>query len=64
MAYHCNIPEKQVPREFTSKEKSDIRTLMRFVEVYCREKHVLEKSPFTFNKVDVKLIRRKRPYAV
>jgi len=59
MACHCNIPEKQVPREFTSKEKSDIRTLMRFVEVYCREKHVLEKSPFTFNKVDVKLIRRK-----
>lgn len=43
----------------TSKEKSDIRTLMRFVEIYCRENHSLEKAPFTFRKIDLKTIRKK-----
>ena len=26
-------------RPISSKEKADIRTLMKFVEVYCRENH-------------------------
>lgn len=52
-------PEKKISREFTSKEKYDVRTLMRFVEIYCREKHVQEKDSFTFRRVDVKSIRKK-----
>jgi hypothetical protein len=38
-------------RDITSKEKSDIRTLMRFMEIYCRENHFREKSSFIFNKI-------------
>jgi hypothetical protein len=34
-----NQPGKDISRDITSKEKSDISTLMRFVEIYCREKH-------------------------
>jgi len=46
-------PRKVVVLDFTSKEKSDIQTLMRFVEIYCREKHPQEETPFTFNKIDL-----------
>jgi hypothetical protein len=44
-------PRKAVILDFTPKEKSDIQTLMRFVEIYCREKHPQETTPFTFNKI-------------
>jgi hypothetical protein len=47
-------PRKVVVQDFTSKEKSDIRTLMRFVEIYCREKHNEGKSQFTFKAFDIK----------
>jgi hypothetical protein len=44
------LPEsdKGFARNITLKEKSDIRTLMRFVEIYCREKQHQEKSQFHF----------------
>ena len=51
--------DKGSTSNITSKEKSDIRTLMRFVEIYCRENHSQEKTPFTFKMVDVKSIRKK-----
>ncbi len=59
MTDYSDNSAKQISREFTTKEKSDIRTLMRFVEIYCREKHTNEKSPFTFTRIDVKSIRKK-----
>jgi hypothetical protein len=42
----------------TSKERSDIRTLMRFVEIYCRENHLQEKTPFVFDKIKVKSMKK------
>lgn len=59
MTDYSDNSAKQISRELTTKEKSDIRTLMRFVEIYCREKHTNEKSPFTFTRIDVKSIRKK-----
>jgi hypothetical protein len=55
------LPEsdKGFARNITLKEKSDIRTLMRFVEIYCREKQHQEKSQFTFKVLDIKSIREK-----
>lgn len=44
-------PRKVFVLDFTPKEKSDIQTLMRFIEIYCREKHPQDKTPFTFNKI-------------
>jgi Nitrous oxide-stimulated promoter len=52
-------PGKDLSRDFTTKERSDIRILMRFVEIYCREKHSQEKNLFTFKLVDIKSIRKK-----
>ena len=37
-------------------EKSDIRTLMKFVEIFCRENHNGERAPFFFRQLDVKEI--------
>ena len=54
-----NQPRNDVVRDLTSKEKTDIRTLMRFVEIYCRENHVQEKIPFAFKALDIKSIRKK-----
>lgn len=55
-----DLPEKITSIDtLTSKEKSDIRTLMRFVEIYCRENHSLEKAQFTFGKIDLKSFRKK-----
>jgi hypothetical protein len=46
-----------VPRErISEKEKADIRMLMRFVEIYCRENHSGEKSPFAFKLFELKSI--------
>jgi hypothetical protein len=41
------------------KEKADIRTLMKFVEVYCRENHDGERTLFTFKKLDLEQIEKK-----
>lgn len=59
MTNYSDNSARQISREFNTKEKYDIRTLMRFVEIYCREKHANEKSPFIFTKIDVKSIRKK-----
>jgi len=40
-------------------EEEDIRTLMKFVGVYCREKHDGERTPFSFKLVDLKGIEKK-----
>jgi hypothetical protein len=46
-------------REVSKKEKDDIRTLMRFVGIYCREHHNGEKVPFSFRLFDIKEIEKK-----
>ncbi len=38
------------------KEKSDIRTLVRFVAIYCREHHRGEKMPFSMKQLDISAI--------
>ena len=42
----------------SSKEKSDIRTLVRFVAIYCREHHQGEKPPFSLKQFDIKPIAK------
>jgi len=46
-------------REFLKKEKEDIRILMKFAGIYCRENHSGEKVPFAFKLFDIKKIERK-----
>ncbi len=46
-------------REISEKEKEDIRVLMKFVGVYCREHHNGEKGPFSFRPFDIKEIEKK-----
>jgi hypothetical protein len=41
------------------KEKDDIRILMKFVSIFCRENHEAEKTPFPFKLFEVKEIERK-----
>lgn len=48
-----------VHKDFSEKEKSDIRTLMKFVEIFCRENHNGERRPFTFRLRDLKEIEKK-----
>jgi hypothetical protein len=45
--------------EFSKKEKDDIRTLMKFVGIYCRENHPEEKAPFSFKLFDIKEMEKK-----
>ena len=45
--------------EVPKKEKADIRILMKFVGIFCRENHNGEKVPFTFKPFDIKEIKRK-----
>lgn len=40
----------------SKKEKEDLRTLLRFVEIYCRENHDGERPPFSFRRYDLKEI--------
>ncbi len=40
------------------KEKADIRTLMKFVGIYCKENHDGEKTPFVFKQIDLKDIEK------
>ena len=46
-------------KTISRKEISDIRTLMRFVAIYCREHHEGEKTPFSLRQLDVKQIEKK-----
>jgi hypothetical protein len=43
----------------SDKEKDDIRTLMKFVSIFCRENHKGEKAPFSFKLLDIKEIDEK-----
>jgi hypothetical protein len=43
----------------SDKEKDDIRTLMKFVSIFCRENHKGEKAPFSFKLLDTKEIDEK-----
>jgi len=45
--------------EISKKEKADIRTLMKFVTLYCREHHHGEKVPFSFRNLDIREIEEK-----
>jgi hypothetical protein len=46
-------------KNITSREKSDIRTLVRLIEIYCREKQHQAKDQFTLKAIDITSIRRK-----
>jgi uncharacterized CHY-type Zn-finger protein len=46
-------------REFLPKEKSDIRTLLRFVAIYCHEHHEMAKAPFSLEQFDTREIEKK-----
>jgi hypothetical protein len=43
----------------SKKEKEDIRTLMNFVGIYCRENHPEEKTSFSFKPFDIKEMEKK-----
>jgi hypothetical protein len=45
--------------KMSEKEKLDIRTLMKFVEIFCRENHNGERTPFPFKLFDIKEIEKK-----
>ena len=45
--------------EFSKKEKDDIRTMMKFVGIYCKENHDGERGPFSFKLFDIKEIEQK-----
>ncbi len=45
--------------EMSEKEKADIRTLMKFVAIFCREHHNGEKAPLSFRHWDIKEIEKK-----
>ena len=46
-------------RDLSGKERADIRTLIRFVEIYCRVKHGGEKIPFSSKGIDLEVIGNK-----
>jgi len=45
-------------KEISRKEKMDIRTLLKFVAIFCREHHNGEKAPFSFRNFDIKEIEK------
>ena len=45
--------------DFSKREKDDIRTLMKFAGIYCRENHPGEKAPFSFKLFDIREIEKK-----
>jgi len=48
--------------EISDREKDDIRTLIRFVGIYCRENHDGAKLPFQFRLLDFKAIVKEEVY--
>jgi hypothetical protein len=46
--------------KFSEKEKADIRTLMKFVGIYCKETHNGEKKTFHFKLLDIKEIEKRK----
>ncbi len=45
-------------KEISKKEKLDIRTLMKFVGIYCRENHNGENPPFSYKPFDIQEIEK------
>jgi hypothetical protein len=45
-------------KEISKKEKLDIRILMNFVKIYCRENHNGDRKPFCFRFFDIKEIEK------
>lgn len=45
--------------EISNRETCDIRTLMRFAQIFCREKHSETKEPFTFRRLDLTEIEKR-----
>ena len=45
--------------EISDTEKADIRTLMRFVGIYCQENHDGKKTPFFIKTFDIKELQKK-----
>ena len=39
--------------QISEQERTDIRTLMKFVAIFCREHHQGEKTPFSFRHLDI-----------
>jgi hypothetical protein len=56
--YSYSRRDKRVKKEISSKGKTDIRTLMKFVAIYCRKNHPGEKIPFSFRKSGAKEIEK------
>lgn len=46
-------------KEMSEKEVNDIRVLVKFIEVYCKENHQEEKNSFNFKLFDIKKIEKK-----
>lgn len=46
-------------RLISNQEKKDIRTLIRFVGIYCHENHDGERSPFSFKSLNIKEVEKK-----
>lgn len=46
-------------RKITEKEKGDIKILLKFTEIYCREKHNGDKILFSYKLLDIKEIEKK-----
>jgi len=53
---------KEMPKKaaISGKERKDVQTLMRFVEIFCRENHNGERIPFSFKLFDISEIRKKQ----
>ena len=45
-------------KEILGKEKADIRTLLEFVAIFCREHHNGGKVPYSFKNFDIKEIEK------
>ena len=45
--------------EISKRERSDIKTLMKFVGVFCRENHGGERNAFSFKPFDIKKIEKR-----
>jgi hypothetical protein len=46
-------------REISEREKADIKILMKFVWIFCRENHNGERDPFSFKSLDIREIEKK-----
>jgi Nitrous oxide-stimulated promoter len=46
-------------KKISSKERSDLRMLIRFVGICCREHHEGEKAPFSLKQLDIRQIEKK-----